>query len=319
MQDGLTERLWPWLPVFRAVAESEHLPTAAARLHLTTPALSRTVRLVEETLGQPLFDRVGRRLVLNAAGRVLLGQVRAAMREVNDGLAAITTAPFAGPLRVSALGVLTNDVVLPILMDLKTSWPDLEPRLENLRTAEAHPALLRGSLDLAFYYEPLTAEGLVVRPLGVLTAAVHCGRGHPLFGVAADLQAMADHEYSVPAIGDSGQVMDGWPVALPRRIGMRITLLTSNLQAALSGRFLTVLPDLTAAPAVARGDLWRLPPDVVPPIPVFVAHRPSLRQDGAAAALIARVEAVLAAAAPGKVDVNVSEGAAKAQHEAIRP
>jgi DNA-binding transcriptional LysR family regulator len=77
---------------------------------------------------------------------------------------------------------------------------------------------------------------------------------------------------------------------------MRITLLTSNLQVALSGRFLTVLPDLTAAPAVARGDLWRLPPDVVPPIRVFVAHRPSLRADGAAAALVSRVADVIAGA-----------------------
>ncbi len=48
--------IWAWIPVFRVVAETEHLPTAAARLHVSPSALSRTVRLVEDTLGEELFD-----------------------------------------------------------------------------------------------------------------------------------------------------------------------------------------------------------------------------------------------------------------------
>src|SRR5690554_4873240 len=71
--------IWNWLPAFRAVAESEHLPTAAARLHVSAPALSRTVRLLEEHLEVELFNRVGRRLVLNSAGEQLLSAVQEAM------------------------------------------------------------------------------------------------------------------------------------------------------------------------------------------------------------------------------------------------
>ena len=64
--------VWPWLPVFRVVAETEHLPTAAARLHVSPSALSRTIRLVEEALGEELFVRSARRIVLNSAGQRLL-------------------------------------------------------------------------------------------------------------------------------------------------------------------------------------------------------------------------------------------------------
>ena len=41
-------RIWNWLPVFRAVAETEHLPTASELLYVTPSALSRTIRLLEK-------------------------------------------------------------------------------------------------------------------------------------------------------------------------------------------------------------------------------------------------------------------------------
>ncbi len=48
---------WNWLPAFRAVAETEHLPTAAEALFVSPSALSRAIRLLEKDVGQPLFRR----------------------------------------------------------------------------------------------------------------------------------------------------------------------------------------------------------------------------------------------------------------------
>ena len=73
-------RFWNWLPAFRVTAETAHLPTASEALHISPSALSRTIRLLEEDVGQPLFDRVGRNIALNAAGQRLLAAVRDAMR-----------------------------------------------------------------------------------------------------------------------------------------------------------------------------------------------------------------------------------------------
>ncbi|MHC4078781.1 MAG: helix-turn-helix domain-containing protein, partial [Planctomycetota bacterium] len=61
-------QLWNWLPAFRAVGETQHLPTASRALSVTAPALSRAVRLLERDVGQPLFRRIGRRIELNEAG-----------------------------------------------------------------------------------------------------------------------------------------------------------------------------------------------------------------------------------------------------------
>lgn len=53
---------------------------------------------------------------------------------------------------------------------------------------------------------------------------------------------------------------------------MRIELLRSNLVVSLSGTLLTVLPDVTAAPHVASGELRQLSVVPLPPIDVFVAR-----------------------------------------------
>lgn len=64
-----------WLVV---LAEEENVTAAAARLRMTQPTLSRALARLERTLGEPLFDRHGRRIALNESGRLYVEQVRRA-------------------------------------------------------------------------------------------------------------------------------------------------------------------------------------------------------------------------------------------------
>jgi DNA-binding transcriptional LysR family regulator len=300
MLTNLRRNLWNWLPTFAEVAETGSVVAAARRLALTPAAVSRTLRLLEDALGTPVFNRVGRGLVLNASGAALRDAVRAATRDIDAGLSESLGDPFQGPLRVSSLGVLTDHFVVPALIDLKAKHADLQPEHAVLGPAEAATLLVRGLLDVAFWYEDVTAEEIVVERLGHITASIYCGRGHPLF--TARRPTLADvltHPFSVPRIGDTGRVQDGWPSDVPRKIGMRITMLRSNLLVALSGALVTVLPDVTAAPHEAAGELRRLPVLELPPIEIFAARhagglgrRPGQLAIDAVVALITRTPAV---------------------------
>ncbi|TXD36125.1 LysR family transcriptional regulator [Lujinxingia vulgaris] len=269
------EAIWNWLPAFRAVAEAEHLPTAAARLHVSSPALSRTVRLLEEHLEVELFNRVGRRLVLNTAGEQLLAAVQEAMGGLGRVVEEVQVEGVGGRLRVGSLGVLTNSFVLPAALALCERHPQLLPMLENHRPRDANEKLWRGELDVAFYYEGLSAPGVEVEELGRIGASVYCGKGHPLFERAAEVgeEEVLCWPFSVPQVGDSGQVMDGWPVDVSRRVGMQITLLTTNVEVCRSGRFVTVLPDVAARPWVERGEVRRVGFEGLEGIRVFGAVR----------------------------------------------
>jgi len=286
----LLSRIWNWLPAFREVARTQHLPTAAKRLHVTPSAASRSIRLLEEELEQPLFNRVGRRLVLNSAGERLLRAVDASSQSIDGALRGLASDPLEGPLRIASLGVLTGNYLVPALLNLRKAHEGLVPSIAIHSASEANDLLVRGAVDVAFYYDALTHAELVIESIGASTASVYCGKGHALFGrKRITPEELGEHAFSVPGIGDKGVSMDGWPVDVPRRIGMQITLLSTNVDVCASGQFVTVLPDVAAAGQVAAKKIWRLPVDVVPPVALFGARRVRDAEDGAAATVIAAV------------------------------
>ncbi len=76
------------LSAFRAVAEVANLRAAADVLHLTHSAVSQQIKGLEEQLGFELFERRGRRVVLNPAGAAFLRSVQSAMATLDDGVQA---------------------------------------------------------------------------------------------------------------------------------------------------------------------------------------------------------------------------------------
>lgn len=63
------------LQCFQVVAQENHMTRAAQRLNIAQPALSNIIAKLEKDLDTPLFDRVGRQIILNRAGQVLLEHV----------------------------------------------------------------------------------------------------------------------------------------------------------------------------------------------------------------------------------------------------
>ena len=68
------------------IRDSEHgtLQAAATHLHVSQSALTKSIQRLEETLGAPLFDRSGRRLVLNPLGQRMLRRAEALLRSADD-------------------------------------------------------------------------------------------------------------------------------------------------------------------------------------------------------------------------------------------
>jgi DNA-binding transcriptional LysR family regulator len=271
-------RCWNRLPTFRSVAVTQHLPTASKQLHVTAPALSRSIRLLEEDFGQDLFERVGRRLVLNQAGKELLEHLSDMMIKMEGVFRDLGVDPMVGRVRISAIGLLTDHFVLPAILGLCKAHPNFEPELLVHTSLEANDLIARGALDLAFYFEGVSDERLVIERLGAVSASIYCGVGHPLFTEKSPSpETILEHPFSVPRMGGTGRSVDGWRVELKRKVGMHVTTLSTNVQVAIAGSFLTVLPDVVALPYVTSGQLVRLEAPLTDPMPIYAANR---RNDG---------------------------------------
>src|SRR2546428_13358678 len=73
------------LHYFRTVARLEHMTRAAEALLIAQPALSQTIARLEDELGVPLFDRLGRRIRLNLFGKAFLERVERVFAELDQG------------------------------------------------------------------------------------------------------------------------------------------------------------------------------------------------------------------------------------------
>ncbi|MBD8064770.1 LysR family transcriptional regulator [Devosia sp. PTR5] len=133
------------LRLFRAVALDGTLTGAAQRLNLSQSALSTQLRTLEASLGQDLFERRGRGLVLTEAGRIALDYAEAIFRTVDDLSETMReTGRARRALRVGALATLSRNFQMQFLQPL-IGLQDVEVILRSGSQIE----LLRGLESLA--------------------------------------------------------------------------------------------------------------------------------------------------------------------------
>ena len=140
---------WNWLPSFRVVAEYESIQQAAVVLSVSASALSRTVRLLEDAVGEHLFVRSATGLTLTPFGAELLKGTRDAMRRIDDVLAA-----GRDPLRSGVFTAGAGGAVLPRLVDISLARvlkadASIAYRTLFIDEEEVVTELLRGNVDVA--------------------------------------------------------------------------------------------------------------------------------------------------------------------------
>lgn len=290
-------RLWSWLPSFRAVAETEHLPSAAEQLGVSPPALSRAIALLERDLGQPLFERTGRRLRLNDTGQAFLDATRDGMRRIHSAVDGIERGKTKSNLRISSGGVATTAFVVPALQKLRHAHPKVVPIVATLPPPEVPAALLRGELDLSVAAYPIRHPRLTAIQLGQVPCGVYCAAEHPLASEAqstdpVDPARLAAYPFVAPPPDPNGVPPDGWPPTLERTIALHVDQLRIGAQVCAQGELLAVLPAALAEGAPPHGQsLLRLPIDVVPPAEVHATFRSTLGEPGLVEDLLDRIRA----------------------------
>ena len=155
------------LRTFRALAEMLHVRRTAARLHLSQSAVSQQVAALEDELGVPLLERIGRRVFLTPAGRVLADEAGRVLAALDRAVEAVRAhgADEAGLLRLGASTTPGVYLVPQALGSLRTSLPgvDVSFRIANSSTIER--GLVDNELDLGIVGEEITREELFQIPL----------------------------------------------------------------------------------------------------------------------------------------------------------
>ena len=167
-----------------SLAQTGSFSQSASALFLTQPALSRSIRALEAELGQPLFDRVGRRSELTPFGRDALDRARELVLAAEDlrERARLSGDSQAGLLRVGMGSGPGAMLMTPLLLKVAQDRPRLRVQIARASTERLVQALRERDLDA------LVVDARSLRPAPDLkTQALHdmrgaflVRRGHPL-------------------------------------------------------------------------------------------------------------------------------------------
>lgn len=169
---------------FLELANLGSFSKAALKQHLTQPALSRSIQSLEEELGQPLFDRVGRKSELTPFGRHVLGQARELVLGA-DNLKLSGQQLLGGQSGTVSLGLGSGPGALlmtPLLAFMASTYPKAHLHISRGSTTALVQSLRDRRLDaLVLDIRSLSpANDLIVENLCELPGAFMCRKGHPL-------------------------------------------------------------------------------------------------------------------------------------------
>lgn len=190
------------LKAFVAVAEHLSFSTAAEQLHVTQPAISKRIHLLEQQLSSLLFDRVGRQVSLTEAGRILLPHAQNILNSINMAKQAV--ADLSGEVR-GQLKLITSHHIglhrLPlVLREYSQRYPLVDLDIRFMDSAEAYAAVQKGDSDLGIITQVEGIDSLVCsRTIWVDKMHFVSARQHPLSSMpSVNLQDLSLYQALLP-------------------------------------------------------------------------------------------------------------------------
>lgn len=246
------------LRYFQTVAHEGNLTRAAALLHVSQSAVSTQIRLLEDNLGQALFERRGRSLILTEAGRIALDRADTIFATGRELVATLQqSGTHRKALRVGALATLSRNFQLAFLRPV-LGRTDVEVVLRSGSAAELYGALGGLHLDLVLTNQPPPVDALTPFIVKRLDEQVVSLIGVPELGVAG--VSLKDRLTEVPLIlptAASG-LRTGFD-ALTDRLGVTPQIAAEVDDMAMmrllagEGIGLAVLPPIVVQDELARG------------------------------------------------------------------
>lgn len=125
------------LKCFAIVANQESITKAAEILYISQPAVSKTIKQLEDELKVQLFDRTGRTLKLNRAGRLFFSYVNDSLKELDRGINAVQGGVDNSEQPISILMEVASPFIPSIVLNIKDKFPNVRLSIAQHTVREA--------------------------------------------------------------------------------------------------------------------------------------------------------------------------------------
>lgn len=168
------------LEQFVILARTKNFTRAAEELNLSQSALSRAIQKLEDQLGQPLFERKPREVVLTDLGELLLERAKKILKLVEDTFSEVAEAGRRGRVRLGAIPTIAPYLLPSLLGSFAEKHPEISVIVQEDTTEALIKSCSHGEIDLAIVALPIIAKYLEVQPLFSEELLLVLPTGHPL-------------------------------------------------------------------------------------------------------------------------------------------
>ncbi|MGY2093282.1 LysR family transcriptional regulator [Nocardia gipuzkoensis] len=266
---------------FVRVAETLHFGRAAGELHLSQPALSQRVRILERDIGAVLLERDRRGVRLTEAGRAFLPLARAAIAHGERAAESARRAAqgLQGRLRLGFTVIASYTALPRAVQAFRRMCPEVAVDLVEINSLAVEEALDRGEIDLGVLHPPLERPHLRVLPLPAEQLVLALPVGHRLADQPTVTFADLAEEPMLAAPRSVGPVLFDRVIACFRADGVEprivqeatpVTTLAGLVAAGAGIGFVTrgvaeatrpgvIFREMIGAPAVPMAAAWATP------------------------------------------------------------
>jgi DNA-binding transcriptional LysR family regulator len=284
---------------FVAIVRSGGFTRTSSSLHLSQPAISRRIQLLEHELGAPLFERMRTGVLLTDAGRAFLPHAEALLASKRDGIEAVAALRGAstGTVTLAIVGTLASTTLTERLRRFRQAHPAIDLRIRTALSAEVSALVRRGDATLGLRYDadphPHLASSIVHEERMVAVSAPN----HPLARKRrVDARALGRERWlTFPP--RPGAPREPYSTALEARLArcgvspsevVPIDSLTAQKRMVEAGFGLALLPESSVDEELRAGALRALrAPALRVTVPIALVRRRSAFESGATRALAA--------------------------------
>lgn len=141
--------------VFYVVAKNNHMTRASEELHISQPAISQSIKKLEQQLGGTLFIRSNKGMELTSEGKMFYDYVKGALELINNAENEFTSFKdlSKGEIKIGASTTLTKIVLMDAIKEFHKDYPNINISISNDLTSNLIIDLQKGKLDFVIFNE----------------------------------------------------------------------------------------------------------------------------------------------------------------------
>ena len=165
-----------------AISDDLHFSKAAKACHVTQSTLSAGVVSFEENIGQKIFERTNKQVLVTDLGLEIIEKARRILNEVSEleALGSASPQPLSGNVVLGAIPTISPFLFPKWLPKLRKTYPNLKLYLKERQTESLLDELARGQLDAAILAFPYPLKNMRVGPLFEEDFLLACSKNHPM-------------------------------------------------------------------------------------------------------------------------------------------